>query len=84
MGVKGSCVVVILGGGGADWGTMSKTALEIPFEDVVVHMHEKHAIAHALARSRIYICGVIPKPKSSPILAYVSCPVYAFAAIPSI
>ena len=70
------------GGGGADWGTLSKTALEIPFVLIdVVHMYEKHAIAHALTRSRIYMCGVIPNPKSLPILADVSCPAYAFAAI---
>ena len=51
---------------------MSKTALGIPFVHVVVHIYEKHAIAHALARSRIYIRGVIPNPESSPIFAHVS------------
>ena len=51
------------GGRGADWGTVSKTALETPFVDVLVHMlYEKHAIAHALTRSRTYICRVIPIP----------------------
>ena len=49
-----------------------------PTVDVVVHMYEKHAIAHALTRSRIYICGVIPNPKSSPILPYVYCLAYVF------
>ena len=61
----------------SDW-VPSKSLKTCRFEqltvDVVVHMHEKHAIAHALTRSRIYICGVIPHPKSSPILAHVSFP----------
>lgn len=79
--------IVISGAGGADWGTLkielrlSKTALETPFVDVVrVHRYEKHGIAHALALSRIYICGGIPNVKSSRILAYTSYPAYAFAA----
>ena len=67
--------------GGADWGTLSKPASEITFVDVVVHMYEEHAIGHALARSRIYICGVIPNPKTSPVIAHVSLPAYSCAAI---
>ena len=43
MSVEGGGVVVIwrgVGGRGADWGTLSKPALEIPFVDVVVPMHQ--------------------------------------------